>query len=72
MLAEPRRSRSRHARLVGQTEETYTPESDLDAIQKACQDLALGEAPGHEFDGIIAAAGQAAAEQEAAEVAAGL
>ena len=62
MLAEPRRSGSRHARLVGQTEETYTPESDLDAIQKACQGLARGEAEAHEFDGIIAAAGQAAAE----------
>ena len=69
MMAEPRRSQSRHVRLVGQTEETYTPESDLDAIQKACQGLALGEAPAHEFDGIIVAAGQAAAEKEAAEVA---
>ena len=65
MLAEPRRSGSRHARLVGQTEETYTPESDLDAIQKACQGLARGEAEAHEFDGIIAAAGQAVAEKDA-------
>ena len=70
MLAEPRRSVSRHARLVGQTEETYTPESDLDAIQKACQGLVRGEAPVHEFDGVITAAEQAAAEPEVAEVAA--
>ena len=69
MMAGPRRGRSRHVRLVGQTEETYTPEADLDAIQKACQGLALGEAPAHEFDGIIVAAGQAAAEKEAGEVA---
>ena len=69
MMAEPRRSQSRHVRLVGQTEETYNPESDLDAIQKACQGLVRGEAPAHEFDGIIVAAGQAAAEKETAEVA---
>ncbi len=69
VLVEPRRSRNHHVRLVGQTEETYTPASDLDVIQKACQDLSRGEAQAHEFDAIIAAAGQAAAEKEAAEVA---
>ncbi len=69
MLAEPRRSGTRHARLVGQTEETYTPESDLDAIQKACQGLVRGEAEAHEFEGVIAAAGQAVAGKEAAEAA---
>ena len=69
MIAEPRRSRSRHVRLVGQTEETYTPESNLEAIQKACQGLAPGETQAHEFDGIIAAAAQAGAEKEAVEVA---
>ena len=51
------------------TEETSAPKSDLDAIQKVCQGLARGEAQAHEFDGIIAAAGQAAAEKEAAEAA---
>ncbi|MCX5892754.1 MAG: transglycosylase SLT domain-containing protein [Deltaproteobacteria bacterium] len=48
---------------------TAAPEADLEAIQQACQGLARGEAPAHEFDGIIAAAELAAAEQEAAEVA---
>ena len=69
-MVEPRRGWSRHLRLLGQIEETSAPESDLDAIQKACQGLALGEVQAHEFDGIIVAAGQAAAEKEAAEVAA--
>ena len=61
MLAEPRRSGSRQVRLAGQTEETYTPEADLAAIRKACQGLAQSEAQVQEFDGIIVAAGQAAA-----------
>ncbi len=69
MITEPRRSQDRHVRLVGQTEETYNPEADLDAIQKACQDLALGEAPAHEFDGIGVAAQQAAAAKDTVEVA---
>ena len=69
MIAEPRPSRSRQVRLTGQTEETYTPEANLEAIQKACQGLAPGETPAHEFDGIIAAAAQAEAEKEAVEVA---
>ena len=56
--------------MAGQTEETYTPEADLAAIRKACQGLAQSEAQVQEFDGIIVAAGQATAEQEAAEVAA--
>ena len=70
LMAGPRRGWSRHLRLLGQIEETSASESDLDAIQKACQGLALGEAPVHEFDGIINAAGQAAAEPEVAEIAA--
>ncbi|MFI5330155.1 MAG: lytic transglycosylase domain-containing protein, partial [Desulfobaccales bacterium] len=69
LMVGPRRAWSRHLRLLGQIEETSAPESDLDAIQKACQGLALGEAQAHEFDGIIVAAEQAAAEMEAAEVA---
>ena len=68
-LVGPRRGWSRHLRLLGQIEETAPPESDLDAIQKTCQGLVRGEAPAHEFDGIVVAAGQAAAEKEAGEVA---
>ncbi len=64
MITEPRRRENRHALLVGQTEETYTPESVLDAIRQACQELALGEAPAPEFDGVVAAAEQAAAPQK--------
>ena len=40
----PRRGWSRHLRLLGQIEETSASEADLDAIRKACQGLALGEA----------------------------
>ena len=67
MMAEPQRGRSRHLRLPGQNEETYIPEADLDALQKVFEGLARGEAQAGEIDGIIAAAGQTAAEKEATE-----
>lgn len=48
--------------------ETSAPEPHQDAIKKACQGLAGGAAPAHEFAPIIAAAGQAAGEKKTVEV----